>query len=146
MAWKGQLDDTHIYWASYDQGRWSIQQLAGEEKGTSHAPALIRYGTRMYMVWKGKHDDSRLWWSHFQVSAWTRQEKVPGVGGASSGPALSVLYAEPTEKLMLAWKGKGNDNRIFCSFYDGRRSEQRPVGGALTSHGPALVRRLVYVL
>jgi hypothetical protein len=81
MAWKGQLDDTHIYWASHDQGRWSRQQLAGEEKGTSHAPALIRYGTRMYLAWKGKHDDAHLWWSHFHVRSWTRQEKVPGVGG-----------------------------------------------------------------
>jgi hypothetical protein len=121
---------------------------AGMRPYTAPDPRLFwsvfdgRSNGRAYMAWKGKGNDSRLFWSTLQDRSWTQQREVPGVGGSSHGPALSPVYTPDGLELMLAWKGKGDDARIFWSLYDGSWSEQHEAGGGLlTSHGPALVYR-----
>jgi hypothetical protein len=67
-------------------------------------------------------------------STWIPQEV--GIGGStSSGPAIAVYH----DHLFAAWKGAGNDERMFWSSFDGSHWAPQQVGiGGGTSTGPAL--------
>jgi hypothetical protein len=67
-------------------------------------------------------------------SSWMPQ-KV-GIGGStSSGPAITVYH----DRLYAAWRGGGNDERMFWSSFDGSHWAEQQVGiGGGTSTGLAL--------
>jgi hypothetical protein len=68
--------------------------------------------------------------------SWSRQNLTRADRGTSHGPAVAVLR----DKLVMVWKGKGNDVRIFYSIFDGHAwSPQHLTSGDRgTSHAPAL--------
>jgi CubicO group peptidase (beta-lactamase class C family) len=67
-------------------------------------------------------------------NCWAPQQGNLG-GGTSLGPSLTVFQ----NKLYAAWKGVGDDKRMFWSSFDGRAwaPQQGNLGGG-TSHGPSL--------
>jgi hypothetical protein len=67
-------------------------------------------------------------------SSWVTQRVGVG-GGSSHGPALAALG----NQLFAAWKGVGDDNRMFWTTLDGDHwAPQREGLGGGSSHGPAL--------
>jgi hypothetical protein len=97
---------------------------------------------RLAMAWKGSGGDSNIWFSSCSGPGnWTPQVPLDGVR-SSHGPALSGFPSSgPSPRLYLAWKGEGNDNRLFwtrsstdlVTFEPHRRFDDR-----LSSTRPAL--------
>jgi hypothetical protein len=70
------------------------------------------------------------------MDEWSEQQ--PGIGGGTSdSPALASYDG----KLYAAWKGVGDDARMFFSSFDGSQwSPQQPGIGGGTSSSPSLAR------
>ena len=95
MAWKGEGNDSKIWWSSLHEGQWEAQQsVADGGVGTSHGPALAVVDGKLILAWKGKGNDSKLWWSVYSgAPPWSDQTQVTSRGGVgyetSHGPALA---------------------------------------------------------
>jgi hypothetical protein len=78
----------------------------------------------------GSANDTFFTWN----SVWTPQQLGIG-GGTSFGPSLAVFQ----NRLYAAWKGLGNDTRMFWSSFDGNRWSPQQVGiGGGSASGPSL--------
>jgi len=136
MVWKGAGSDQYIYYATSADGvAWANHGLTSPDRGTSIAPALVLYNSKLYMVWKGVYDDQRLFYSYFNGSTWSPQQWIPTVGGSSATPALAVYQG----KIYMAWKGMYDDQRMFYTTFDGNTwAPQIWIPNQWTSTGPAL--------
>jgi Matrixin len=69
---------------------------------------------RLAMAWRGRGDDSNIWFSSTSdLVTWTPQVPL-GDARSTHGPALAAFPSfGPNPRLYLAWKGEGNDNRLF---------------------------------
>jgi hypothetical protein len=150
MAWKGVEDDSGIYWSQYDGAEsWSPQQHV-RGVGTSDAPALVAYQNKLFMFWKGIPGDSNAYYSSYDPVGdpiWKPQKRIEYFsyetdGGVSlaigtSGPLTATVRGA---NIMLAWKGAGDDQTIWISFFaNGEFSGQSAVPNVGTSVGPTLV-------
>jgi len=146
-AWRGDGDNRNLYWSTYEDGIWSApRQIAGS--ASTHNPAAahlhVANGETMYfMAWKGAADDHRIWYSTrlYTDPDWAAQRLVQGTGGApdpgtSRGPTVTPFG----DRIWMAWRGIGDDQRIWYStFDDGYWEPQRHINGVGTSDGPFLV-------
>jgi hypothetical protein len=79
-----------------------------------------------------------------RIYGWRAQKRL-GDRSSSDGPALAAISSTPnitaSWRSMMAWKGSGEDTRIFvASSRDGMDwGPQRSLDGIRSSHGPALV-------
>lgn len=144
-AWKGMSEDQRIFWSVFADGSWTPQQpVAGGAVGTSCGPALACMGGLFHLVWKGEDADPRVFWATSDGHAWSDQQPIlGGAFGTSASPALAPFpsLGHPRQ-VVMAWKGKDTDERLFWATCDGRVwSDQQPIGGGTfqTSHGPAAV-------
>jgi hypothetical protein len=114
MVWKGIEGDSGIYHSSLADTVWAPQQVI-PNVGTSHSPALAAFRNSLCMAWKGVDSDSGIYvaqTAEFNPDSWSAQQNVPGVG-TSHGPAL---VAQEDQRLVMAWKGAGDDDAIYTSF------------------------------
>ena len=81
-------------------------------------------------VTSGPFNDTFFEW----LSVWSPQQIGVG-GGSSNGPSLAVFQ----NRLYAAWKGLGNDTRMFYSSFDGNNWSPQQIGvGGGSSNGPSL--------
>ena len=149
MAWKGVNNDTAIYWSIYDGAEgWSPQRKI-DVFGTSDSPALAAYNGKLYMFWKGVPGDSHAYYSSLDIDndpIWKPQRRIEffvyETGGGEAVPigtsgALSVTVRG--SRIMLAWKGAGDDQAIwFCFFENEEFTGQVKVADVGTSIGPSI--------
>jgi hypothetical protein len=138
-VWKGAGDDQGMYWSSFDGTAWSEQKLG--PGATSGRPGLAAFGGRLIAAWKGVAGDDRMFWSSFDGTAWSEEQQ--GVGGGSEvGPQLAVYGVGPfgrDERLFAAWRGVGDDQRMFWSTFDGATWSPQEAGlGGGSDVGPSL--------
>ncbi|MFE6904023.1 matrixin family metalloprotease, partial [Streptomyces sp. NPDC057717] len=119
MAWRGSVGDDSLYWATNDGTGWNTPTSI-PDVGSSHRPALARFGAGTFMAWKGINDDSDIYWSRRTGTGWETQRRVSGVG-TSDSPTLIALG----DKLFMFWKGSGDDNIWFSSIGEAN-SDWRP--------------------
>jgi hypothetical protein len=140
MAWKGATGDESLWLSRLDGETWEPQQQI-PNVGSSVGPALAAYQNQLYMAWKGADGDEGIYWTTSpDGQQWAPQQKIPGVG-TSTRPALGVAAAAGPggETLYIAWKGAGNDEGIYYSWWQGDRwRSQTKIDGKGTSVGPAL--------
>ena len=113
--------------------------LGGVEVYTSHSPALAVYNDKLYMAWRGKDLDEHIRFAYFEGNCWSMQKTAQAQREdevcTSHSPALAVYNG----KMYMAWKGMGDDEQIWFSFFDGNRwSLQQQVPDVWTSNSPAL--------
>jgi hypothetical protein len=155
MAWKGQGDDTAIYWSSSALApsepnktySWAAQQ-AISGAATSTGPAITVLGSTAYLAFKGVGSDQGIYLSsldlsprpliigHGSTATWTPPYKVEGVGGTSATPALAAFG----DTLWLVWLEETGGSRIFWSkSTDGKTwTPQALIPSVATSDGPAI--------
>jgi hypothetical protein len=96
------------------------------------------------LVWKGRDDDTRLFSAVTPDGvSWGRQAQAGTDRGSSDGPGLAAvegMQGFPVQEFVMAWRGIGEDSRLFFSLHSsGGWTPQRLVGDAFTStDGPAL--------
>lgn len=103
------------------------------DRGSVSAPALCTDGAAAIAAWRGSDGDSLLYLAEF-TSAWSAQTKA--TGGSSHGPGVAWHDGH----LWLAWKGMGDDQRLFVSRHTRGVgwSPQAALDGKGTSASPAL--------
>jgi hypothetical protein len=119
------------------------------DRGTADRPSLatatrVGFGiseTHVRMVWRGAGSDERIYQSRLGSSGWSAQEHVPGRATAQ-GPAIAALGLDdgtPSQGLIMAWRGAGNDQGIYTAVDRGAGwSAQTNVEGVGTSNTPAV--------
>jgi hypothetical protein len=110
---------------------------------TSQGGAAAYYNGKLWVAWRGIDPDPQVYLSVYgalptphgrpPIFAWSGAVPVTNATSSNS-PALAVCNGS----LYLAWKGAGNDMRIFYSTYDGAFSQPRVVPGAQTGTAPML--------
>jgi hypothetical protein len=89
------------------------------------------------LAWR--QGDSSLWWTTCEALrnendyGWSSPAKIPNAA-SSEAPALATL----NDMVWMAWKGEGNDTRIFLTSFNGTWSSGAPISGMGTSSAPAL--------
>ena len=102
---------------------WNPQQaILPGVVASSVGPSLAVFGT-LYAAWRGGGDDEQIWYSHFDGSSWAPPRVIlPGIESviapSSVGPSLATLFTEGGP-LYAAWKGGGDDERIWYSRFAG---------------------------
>ncbi len=127
-AWKGGDGDDRIWFSLQFLGTstWALQEALPSPVASSMGPSLTVYGGTLYAAWRGGGDDERLWFSFNQWNGasdpgpqafWVPQQEIlPGVAFSSGeGPSL----AQFNDRLYAAWKGGGDDERLWYSSWDG---------------------------
>jgi hypothetical protein len=152
-AWRGEGSDQQVHWSVLPGAssapikplpKWGPPSVVPGVGGTSDAPALAAAASGVYLVWKGESSDPRIFYSTYDGNTWTAQQLVPGVGGTSQGPVARAAAVGPTltDNIWLAWKGEGNDERVFYSGFDATSKQwapQQALPVAATNGRPALV-------
>ena len=136
VAWKDAASEA-LMWSQSDGNQW-FEPERMSDGWSSHGPALAARTTRPSRP--GKE------WATIPVCSGRPSTDASGAGraprqtarsGTSDRPALAIFRG----RVIMAWKGKGDDARIFTSeFRSGAWSPQQAVreGTLGTSHGPAL--------
>lgn len=133
----------YLAWKDFDQGLiyWAPGSWAGFEIGTrtswkcAFGPVI---GSSLFrglsMAWVGIPPDDRLRWVPFDHQTDTFPD-APLIleGRSSAAPALVGTLG----RYHLAWKGSGQDRRLWWSCYGGEWSPQQPMDGWSTT-GPGL--------
>ncbi len=101
---------------------WAPVRRFVDERSSSDGPTFVTTGSfnfthtfnRLWMAWKGRGNDSSIWISSSANGQdWTPQVPLDGVR-STHGPALAAFPSSgPSPRVYLAWKGEGNDNRLF---------------------------------
>src|SRR5215831_5114795 len=93
--------------------------------GSTNGPSLVVFGNRLFAAWKGfrypgGYDDQGIYWSSFDGTDWADQTQLAGVASAI-GPSLGVISRPVVlqDRLFAAWRGAGDDQRIYYSRFDG---------------------------
>ncbi|MCL2045215.1 MAG: glycoside hydrolase [Oscillospiraceae bacterium] len=157
MAWR--QTDSKIYFAWFNGTRWQNQIATGET--SSHTPALASHNAYLYMAWKHPIGTAIFVANLFPYST-PSVSNIVNLGmldkffaNTSDKPALSVYdeyeynesnkKIEAKSKLLLAWKGSG-DNDIWYGSFSGLSVNEPdmwtahkniPNEGA-TTNGPAI--------
>ncbi len=128
MYWKGIDGDSNIYhavlvdpgnalWGPQDQVFYvnagnlrsgqtpvAIATSAGPVSATPFA------ATNSWSHWKGVPGDHALWFARFQNGAFSGQVSVANVG-SEAAPSIASL----DRRLVLAWRGNGDDRELYVS-------------------------------
>jgi hypothetical protein len=101
---------------------WTPLRRYPDERSSSDGPTFATTTSfnftsafnRLAMAWRGRGNDSNIWFSTTaDLQSWTPQIPLDGVR-SSHGPALAAFPRSGlSPRLYLAWKGEGNDNRLF---------------------------------
>ena len=103
---------------------WNPQQaISPGVVASSVGPSLALFDTQLYAAWKGGGGDEQIWYSHLDGSSWAQPRVIlPGIESviapSSVGPSLATLVTEGGP-LYAAWKGGGDDERIWYSRFTG---------------------------
>jgi hypothetical protein len=147
MAWKGVQGDQGIYWSTRSATGWEPQENV-RGVGTTGSPVLVVLRDRLYMFWKGIEGDSKVYyswrspadpiWHPQRIVAYADTVTAGGVFreiGTSHGPSATV----DGDRILLAWKGAGDDKGLYFSLFDGDQfTGQIRMDGAGTTQGPAV--------
>lgn len=144
-VWKGVEGDSMLYtttqrivppgagigfWQPQEQVAWIIvgngpQGTVGiGYPGSKFGPNLVTAGGRLAMVWRGVDDDEDLWFTQAApgagvrgqtIAEWSTQAHVGGFASARYASASRPAIASFSGRMFLAWRGAGDDHRIFIS-------------------------------
>jgi hypothetical protein len=113
LGWKGLNSDTRLFFARYQGGRWSPQQLATPNAHTSRSPSLINAttsGDELRFSWTGGlAANYQVFTAYLPASGpWTRNQtiSVPGdIVRSTDGPAMLSLGVQGEHReVFAAWK------------------------------------------
>jgi hypothetical protein len=121
IAWRGAGNERLSLAFSNDDGRTFEGKLVLDAEESEHAPALVTHDSRLFLAWTGL--DERLNVAKVVLFANTAggfgiegiEAKVTLDETSEAGPAL----ASHLGRLLLAWKGSGNDNLNIAISPDG---------------------------
>jgi hypothetical protein len=114
-AWKGGDGDERIWYSRFDGSSWAPQKAMPDPIRSSDKPSLTAYQNWLYVVWKGGDDDERIWYTmsrdgiNFGFADGAVQMTLPSNVFTSGAPSLAPAF----QQLYFAWKGGGNDDRIW---------------------------------
>lgn len=95
--------------------RYAEQLLSGTAKAASTADPA------MWLVWRGMEGDQRIWGANWKPndygdSRWYDPEVLgQGAFNSSHAPAVCRNYNVTQGHVVMAWKGSGEDQRIFLT-------------------------------
>jgi hypothetical protein len=134
-AFKGAEGDNQIYWSQLNESTWTPKQpIPGATSVIG--PSLAGYTSdgQLYAGWIGVNGQS-LSFAQFDGNVWQVAPSIPGNPFSSIGPSL----AQAGDSLYAAWKGEGNDERLYYAvFSNGAWSGQNQIKDVGSSIGPAL--------
>lgn len=148
MAWKGAKNDSTIWYSFLSGASWSPQHQHRAAR-TSNSPALAILNGTLYMFWKGPDEEAGIWYSSLgqnDGTTWGPQYPVMYHDINTSGTVLHPVGTSSSpdattrgNRIILTWKGAGDDQRIWFTSFDGSSfGGQMTVPGSLSSHGPAI--------
>jgi hypothetical protein len=118
------------FWQPQEKVSWIIAGDAGlgtvkvDGPGSKFGPALVTAGGRLAMAWRGAGDDEDLWFTQAApgsptggqtIAEWSTQAHVGGFASSRFASASRPAIASFSNKTYLAWRGAGDDHRIFIS-------------------------------
>jgi len=138
-AWKGASRDQGIYWSRLDGDRWTSEQPVSGAR-TDSGPALSQDYLGLVLAWRGVGVDDNIYISRFDGSQWVPPQRLNGAA-SSDGPALDPFDGISPSLNLAAWKGRGNDDSVYCCYYrpdEPDKTTPAGIGGAFTSTTPAV--------
>ncbi len=141
LVWKGVDGDFALYtttqrgtsvglWQPQEQVAWIIVGNGGlgtvevGRPGSKFGPGLVTGRGRLLMVWRGAGDDEDLWFTQAApdpgtagqtIAEWSTQAHVGGFASSRFASASRPAVASFSGRTYLAWRGAGDDHRIFIS-------------------------------
>lgn len=156
MVWKGGGADRRIWFSLLDQPlpdtlpgevgyTWGTQAQAALFEAAAF-PTAVRYRDRTFMFYKATAAyNYHIRWSELRDREWvhpltgTREPAAATMDRVRTDDGIAVVENVHNDELVMAWRGIGDDTRIFWAAYDGQVWEEpRVVPGAQTSKPPAL--------
>jgi 1-phosphatidylinositol phosphodiesterase len=130
VFFKARGDSNNIHWVTYDRrtktwsGNQKIVVPGNGEPLTSHTPAAVAYGDKLYVIYKAQGDSKDIYWARFVPGDggghWEGNQKItiPGKGydpGTSAAPAVAVFK----NRLYVCFKAS-NSGKLCYMWFDGR--------------------------
>lgn len=110
-----------IYIAWFDGYRWygdTKISWASETPLTNLGPHTVVYDNKLHVFYKGC-DDEYIYYSWFDGEKWQGNATLPSFNGSvpvsATGPSAVVF----NDQLYLFYRGGGNDDRLYVSWYNG---------------------------
>lgn len=138
MAWRGVIEDEHLYFATNDGSGWRTQ-IQLPDRGSGNGPTLATFQGQLIMAWRGAAEDQQLYWATYPDETrdppWSDQHQLAD-RGSFRGPALAVFAGQ----LFMAWRGVEGDQHLYWSTFDGQGwSDQHPLSDRVSVDCPMLV-------
>jgi hypothetical protein len=132
-----------LLWSRRDQSlAWSAPRSTGAT--ASHGPALFVQGNTVFLFWAAgasqTTQNGQICWAQLGGDTWSSAQPVHVTAGAALTTDTPAIVAY--EKVILAWKGRDDQNIWFSEFENGSWTApdtmRASLGAILTSNGPAL--------
>jgi hypothetical protein len=136
---KGSGNDRDLWYSSFDGTSWAGWRRTGG--GTNFGGALAVFHGVLYMVY-GDRDNEGIWYRTFDGSSWCDFKAGPSASVTGARPSLAVCNDSSGhgQKLVVAWRGLGEDETIYYSTFDGSSwTPKQPIPNAASNDGPALI-------
>lgn len=145
MSFMGKEYDAKV-WVSrtVDGNTWSAGATVPDAY-TPVGPAMAVFRGRLYLAWHA-NDSNHVWWTSTEDTfEWSKPMEQSDLGTLCHPALATVIDADGTETLYMAWRGADLDERIYwSSTTDGSTwAKQQCIPGATeattTTRAPALV-------
>jgi hypothetical protein len=148
-AMRGHGDTQQIWFAGFDGNSWS--DFRGTGRNTSINGSLAIFRGIVYLAFNGMRGNEGIYYTTFDGAAWPDPKQVPNPVASNAQPSLATWSdnSNQGQKLVLAYKGNGDDETLWYTTYDGAVwTPQQPIPHAFSTDGPALVffRGLIYAV
>jgi hypothetical protein len=132
LVWKGQGSNA-VYYRFRVAGRWSkVEAIPGA--GTTAGPAAAFYYNYKhipseFVTWKALHS-STIWYATGEITgsgsklSWSKTRSIAVKGdkyaSSESGPAVIFPLNEPSNQVLISWRGPGQHVRYEIGAQNGR--------------------------
>jgi hypothetical protein len=113
----GRVGNTELYWSWFDGSSWTgLTWWRGHH--STHEASLMAYRGLLYTACKGGGGDSQIWYGFYDGTSWSDAFRASDFR-TTCRPSLTVCGEGSEQKLFMAWKGDGGDDRIYYSTFNG---------------------------
>lgn len=95
---------------------WNFQTVTNIDFLSPSGPALTAMGLDWMLAWR-RVDNSHICFSRTRNHAWQSAQTAKGVDGTEFATSDSPALVRFGDRILMAWKGAGDDARIWYSWY-----------------------------
>lgn len=95
---------------------WDFQTVTNVDFQSQSAPGLTAMGTDWLLAWR-RIDNSHICFSRTRNHAWLSAQTAKAVDGSEFATSDAPAVVRVGNRALMAWKGFGEDTRIWYSWY-----------------------------